>query len=66
MAKEFTVYVPVGSKVNVEELKDLSLGDKRIPSDRDVVLQGPEDLKLAVSRVGEQARASASVITMCG
>lgn len=66
MSKEITVYVPEGTKVKIEETANVTLGDKRIPTDRDIVVKGAEDLKLAIKRVGNKAEATSAVVTMCG
>ena len=66
MSNEFTVLVPKGYKVNVQEADDLAGGDKRIASDRNLVIKGGEDLKIAVSRSIEGISAKTSVVTMCG
>jgi hypothetical protein len=66
MSKEFTVLVPKGYRVNVQESDNLSEGDSRIGSDRNLVVKGGADLKIAISRGGTAAAAGASVVTMCG
>ena len=64
---ELTVLVPKGVKVQVQESADLSRGDSRIPADRNVVLVGSDQLKVAVARVeGAHPKAKASVVLMCG
>lgn len=63
---ELTVLVPQGVKVNIQEVKDLSEGDSRIPSDRNIVVKGGDDLKIAISRSDLGAAAKSSVVTMCG
>lgn len=66
-AQEYlTVVVPKGTKVNVEESDDISGGDKRIPSDRNLLVKAPGDLKIAVARSAFSPDAKSSIITMCG
>lgn len=69
MPKEpLTVVVPRGTKVTVKEVDSLSTEDSRAGNDRDALIIGGEQLKIAVARSGQGNRisAQAAFMTMCG
>lgn len=66
--EEITVKVAKGTKVRVQEVDTLSDPDPRIKADRDIHIELPSRLKLAVKRTNgaNEKGLTANVITMCG
>ncbi|MGF6979902.1 hypothetical protein QFZ94_008419 [Paraburkholderia sp. JPY465] len=62
-----TVVVPRGTKVDIKEVDALSSEDPRATDDRDALIIGGENLKIAVRKAAAPAAgAAAAFITMCG
>lgn len=67
MSGNFTIQVPKGTKVNVQEMESLVDQDSRIPDDRNVIISTDRELKIAIKRSEEGVTsAKASVVLMCG
>lgn len=67
MSDNITVKVAKGVKVDIEEVGALKDADPRIPDDRNVIINTPQGLKVAV--IGSDPsdlKAKASVILRCG
>ncbi|MGO4717425.1 hypothetical protein [Bradyrhizobium sp. 2TAF24] len=67
MPDNITVRVAKGVKVNIEEVEALKDADPRIPDDRNVIIETPNSLKVAVKGSDSaDLKAKASVILRCG
>jgi hypothetical protein len=68
MNQGITIRVKRGVKVNVVEGDNLSEGDSRIPSDREIVVEAPSAVKLAITELtaDKHATAKAAVMLRCG
>jgi hypothetical protein len=67
MPDSITVRVAKGVKVNIEEVDGLKDADARIPDDRNVIIEMPNSLKVAVKGSDfADLKAKASVILRCG
>ena len=67
MSGNFTIQVPKGTKVNVQEVDSLVDQDPRVPDDRNVIISTDKELKIAIKRADEgMVGAKASVVLMCG
>ena len=61
-----TIKVKKGIQVNVEEVDDLTTLESRVKDDRNIFMELPEQLKVAVNRLPEDENITSVFTTMCG
>jgi len=62
-----TVKVRKGAHVHVEEVDDLRGDDPRVPHDRDVLIVGPKDVKVAIRGIDpDDVSGRADLTLRCG
>ncbi|MEW6641414.1 MAG: hypothetical protein AB1586_12985 [Pseudomonadota bacterium] len=67
MPENITVRVAKGVKVNVQEVDSLKDSDPRVPDDRNVIVETPKGLKVAIKGSdSSDLKAKASVVLTCG